>query len=180
MERKVRNDDRSKRERERESGDMVGRRIRNYTKTMCLLSISGRTRWGFYESLGRTPNRRSVVVYSRKESGPVAQMTLTTLSSSPLPLYHQPTCTEIYGNSLFASFKSFRIILLPLFLLPLASKPTLPPAYKFFSFSSSLLSSCLHPTVSSSSSIRTSIFVQVSTSGYRCNADTNAMEHLSP
>lgn len=84
-----------------------------------------------------------------------------TLSGFPLPLYHQPTCTEIYGNSLFASFKSFRIILLPLFLLPPASKPTLPPAYKFFSFSSSLLSSCLHPTVSFSSSIRTSIFVQV-------------------
>lgn len=104
-----------------------------------------------------------------------------TLSGLPLPPYHPPTCTEIYGNSLFASFKSFRIILLPPFLLPPASKPTLPPTYhKFFSFFPCPLSSCLRPTVSSSSSIRTSIFVQVSTSGYRCNTDTNAIEHLSP
>jgi len=33
--------------------------------------------------------------------------------------YQPPTCAEIYGNSLFASFKGFRIILLPPFLLPL-------------------------------------------------------------
>lgn len=29
-----------------------------------------------------------------------------------------PTCAKIYGNSLFAPFKSFRIILLPPLLLP--------------------------------------------------------------
>lgn len=61
----------------------AGRRTRNYTKTMCLLSISGRTRWGFYESLERAPAWQSVVVYSRKESGPVAQMTLTPSPDSP-------------------------------------------------------------------------------------------------
>jgi len=95
----------------------VGRRTRNDTKTMCLLSISGRTRWGFYESLGRARPRRSVVVYSRKESGPVAQMTLPSLRPT-IPLHPAVTCAEIYGNSLFACFKGFRIILLPPFLLP--------------------------------------------------------------
>lgn len=35
-----------------------------------------------------------------------------------------PTCGKIYGNSLFASFKSFRIILLPPLLLPPRSKCT--------------------------------------------------------
>lgn len=74
---------------EREKSEYVGRRTRNYTKTMCLLSISRRTRWGFYESLGQAPTRRSVVVYSRKESGPVAQMTLTPSPASPLPSYHR-------------------------------------------------------------------------------------------
>lgn len=103
-----------------------------------------------------------------------------TLSGLPLPMCYPPTCTEIYSNSLFASFKSFVLsycrrfcFLLRVNLLYLqpttSSSPSLP----------ALLNSCLRPTVSSSSSIRTSIFVQVSTSGYRCNADTNAMEHLS-
>lgn len=105
-----------------------------------------------------------------------------TLSGFPLPSYHPPTCTEIYGNSLFASFKSFRIILVPPFLLLLLRVNLLylqPTTSSSLSLSAHL-SSCLRPTVSSSSSIRTSIFVQVSMSGYRCNADTNAMEHLSP
>lgn len=103
-----------------------------------------------------------------------------TLSGLPLPMCYPPTCTEIYSNSLFASFKSFRIILLPPFLLPPASKPTLPPTYhKFFSFSP-----CSPQLVPSSDSIfllfDTNKYICTSTSGYRCNADTNAMEHLSP
>lgn len=139
------------------------RRTRKYTKTMCLLSISGRTRWGFYESLGRARTRRSVVVYSRKESGPVAQMILTPSPASPFRRTILPTCTEIYGNSLFASFKSFRIILLPPFLLPPASKPTLPPTYhKFLSFS------FCYPQLSSSSP--DSIFLLFDTNEYICTS----------
>lgn len=99
--------------------------------------------------------------------------------------YRSPTCVEIYGNSLFASFKGFRIILLPPFLLP--PRVNLLYLLLLLPSSRSLLSpfllssnSCFRSTVSSSSSIRTSIFVQVNTSGYRCNADTNAMKHLSP
>lgn len=52
----------------------------------------------------------------------------------PSTMYRPPTCVEIYGNSLFASFKGFRIILLPPFLLPprvnlLYLLPPFPPRY---------------------------------------------------
>lgn len=138
----------------------------------------------FLREPGTSPARRSVVVYSRKESGPVAQMTLPPLRPpiSPRPAV---TCAEIYGNSLFACFKGFRIILLPPFLLPpRVNLLYLPPSELFsacpFPLPPPQIVLSLDGSLSSSSSIRTSIFVQVSTSGYRCNADTNATEHLSP
>jgi len=142
----------------------AGRRTRNYTKTMCLLSISGRMsgRWGFYESLGRVPTRWSVVVYSRKESGPVAQMTLTLSLASP---FHRiigqpaPRFTAIrFLPPLRAFVLSYCRCFCFLLRVNLLYFPPITSSSPSSLFSPQLVPS---PNRSSFSSIRTSIFVQV-------------------
>lgn len=120
-----------------------------------------------------------------KNRGSVARLTLATLRGATLP---PPTCTEIYGNSLFASFKGSRVLsytAAPLYCsASSASKPTSPSLPSSHPSTSSprpySTARAYAPRRSLPPLLDTSIFVQVSTSGYRCNAGTNATEHLSP
>lgn len=109
------------------------------------------------------PTRRSVVVYSRKESGPVAQMTLTPSPGFPLPqrTIRQPA-PRFTAIRFLPPLRAFVLsycrrfcFLLRVNLLYL--QPTTSPSLSLLA----LHNSCLRPTVSSFSLIRTSIFVQV-------------------